>query len=130
MINKQINKLPEKENKKKKHFSYSLAVFAFYTNQKKFMAVITSQTNHKCLLWKPDQKGRKYAIICHTENIGENTSISCITPWYQYAYSPYCSIYIYKGADKENLFNNPELPYLAIINFILLTLMRDSGLIL
>ena len=50
MIDKQINKLPEKENKKKNNFSYSLAVFAFYTNQKNFMAVITSQTNHKCLL--------------------------------------------------------------------------------
>ena len=25
------------------------------------------------------------------------------------AYSPYCSLYISQGADKENLFNNQEL---------------------
>ena len=28
------------------------------------------------------------------------------TPKHQYAYSPYCSLYISLGADKENLFNN------------------------
>ena len=27
---------------------------------------------------------------------------------HQYAYSPYCSLYISKGAEKENLFNNRE----------------------
>ena len=30
------------------------------------------------------------------------------TPEYQYAYSPYYSLYIFQGADKENLFNNEE----------------------
>ena len=32
-----------------------------------------------------------------------------------------------KGADKENLFNNQELLKLAIISFILMTLMCDLG---
>ena len=31
-------------------------------------------------------------------------------PQHQYAYYPYCSPYIFKGADKENLFNNQEHP--------------------
>ena len=31
------------------------------------------------------------------------------TPLHQYAYSPYCSPYISKEADKENLFHNQEL---------------------
>ena len=44
-----------------------------------------------------------------------------------YAYSPYCSLYISKGADKENLSNNQEL---VIISFILMTLMFHSGVIL
>ena len=32
-----------------------------------------------------------------------------LTPQHQYAYSPYCSLYIFWGADKENLFNNQGL---------------------
>ena len=32
-----------------------------------------------------------------------------INPKHQYAYSPYCSLYISKEADKENLFHNQEL---------------------
>ena len=32
-----------------------------------------------------------------------------------------------KGADEENLFNNQELLKLAIISFILMTLMCDLG---
>ena len=35
-------------------------------------------------------------------------------------------LYIYKGADKENLFNNQELLSLVIITFIPVTLMYDS----
>ena len=37
------------------------------------------------------------------------------TPKYQYAYSPCCTIYIFKGVDKENLFDNQELLKLVII---------------
>ena len=44
---------------------------------------------------------------------------------HQYAYSPYCSLYISLGANKENLSNNQELLYLVIISFILMTLMFD-----
>ena len=29
---------------------------------------------------------------------------------HKYAYSPYCSLYISLGADKENLFYDQELP--------------------
>ena len=48
----------------------------------------------------------------------------------QYAYSPYCFLYISKGADKKNLFTNQELVSLVIISLILMTLMCDSGMIL
>ena len=34
------------------------------------------------------------------------------------------------GADEEKLFNNRELLQLVIISFILVTLMRDSGVLL
>ena len=53
-----------------------------------------------------------------------------LTPWHQYAYSPYCFIYISYGACKENLFENQTLLQSVIICFILLTLMFDSGVIL
>ena len=52
------------------------------------------------------------------------------TPWNQFAYSLFCSLYISWNADKENLFNNQELYKLVIISFILMTLMFDSGVIL
>ena len=32
-----------------------------------------------------------------------------LKPYQQFSYSPYCSLYISQGADKENLFNNQEL---------------------
>ena len=38
-------------------------------------------------------------------------------------------LYISKGADEENLFNNQEFHELVIISFILMTLMFDSGVI-
>ena len=31
-----------------------------------------------------------------------------VDPIHQYAYSPYCSLYISQGAEKENLFNSQE----------------------
>ena len=52
-----------------------------------------------------------------------------LTPLHQYAYSPYWSLFISYGADKENLFNNQELPKLLIISFMLVTLMCDLGVI-
>ena len=45
-------------------------------------------------------------------------------------YILFCSLYISKGTDEENLFNSQELLLLVIISFILVTLMCDSGLIL
>ena len=44
--------------------------------------------------------------------------------------SPYCSLHISKGANKEKLFSNQELLQLVIISFLLMTLMCDSGMIL
>ena len=44
------------------------------------------------------------------------------TPKYQYAYSPCCTVYIFKGVDKENLFDNQELLKFFFF-YILLTLM-------
>ena len=46
------------------------------------------------------------------------------------AYSPYCSLYIFQGAYKENVSHNQELLELVIISFILVTLMFDLGVIL
>ena len=39
----------------------------------------------------------------------------------QYTYSPYCSLYISQGADKENLFHNQQFLKLKIISFTLVT---------
>ena len=50
---------------------------------------------------------------------------SPVTPKHQQAYSPYCSLYISQGADKENLCNNQKLLQLVIISCILMTLMFD-----
>ena len=49
---------------------------------------------------------------------------------YQHAYSPYCSLCISYGTDKENSSNDHELLEFAIISSILITLMCDSGMIL
>ena len=38
-------------------------------------------------------------------------------------YSPYCSLYISKGADKENLFNNQKLKS-VIVSSTLVTLIQ------
>ena len=46
------------------------------------------------------------------------------------AYSPYCSQYIFQGANKENVSHNQKLLELVIISFILVTLMFDLGVIL
>ena len=45
-------------------------------------------------------------------------------------YILFCSLYISKGTDEENLFNSEELLLFMIISFILMTVMCDSGLIL
>ena len=37
----------------------------------------------------------------------QNVSLP-FTPKHQYSYSPYCSLYVYWGADKENLSNSQE----------------------
>ena len=60
-----------------------------------------------------------------------NLKMLFLTLWtrHQYAYSPYCSLYISKGADKENFSNNQDLLYLVIISFILMALICDSGVI-
>ena len=43
-------------------------------------------------------------------NTNNNTSLyQPFSPWHQYIYSPYCSLYIPWGADEENLFHDPEL---------------------
>ena len=45
-------------------------------------------------------------------------------------YSPYCSLNIFQGTDKENLFNNQELLKLMIISFILLIIKFDPEMML
>ena len=54
-------------------------------------------------------------------------SFNPFIPGHQYAYSPFCSLYISWSADEENLLINQELLKLLIIAFILLTFMCDSG---
>ena len=51
-------------------------------------------------------------------------------PYHQCKYTPYYSLYISLGADKENLINNLELLSMVIISYILMTLLFDSELIL
>ena len=58
-------------------------------------------------------------------------SIQCwLNPLYQYANSPYCSLYLSHGSYKENLSNNQEFLKFVITSFILMTLMNDSAMIL
>ena len=45
-------------------------------------------------------------------------------------YILFCSLYISKGTDEENLFNSQELLLFVIISFILMTVMCDSGVML
>ena len=52
-----------------------------------------------------------------------------LTPQCHHTYSLYCSLYISKEANKENLFNNQELLQFVIISSILMTFMFDSGVI-
>ena len=56
--------------------------------------------------------------------------ISSFTPKHHQTYSPYCSLNIFQGTDKENLFNNQELLKLVIISFILLIIKFDPGMML
>ena len=48
--------------------------------------------------------------VSHASLTGQKDALSrlspIITPQHQYAYSPYCSPYVFKEADKENLFNS------------------------
>ena len=56
--------------------------------------------------------------------------ISSFTPKHHQIilYSPYCSLNIFQGTDKENLCNNQELLKLVIISFILLIIKFDPGM--
>lgn len=49
------------------------------------------------------------------------------TPYHGYLYSPHFSLYISYSADRENLFDDQELPKLVIISFILMTFTFDVG---
>ena len=91
------------------------------------------------VLWsQPDLKPYVWATRagqCLWSN-GQVTSFSpplchvLLMPQHQYAYSPYCFVYIPQDTDKKSLYNNHELLYLVIISFILITFMFDSGVIL
>ena len=58
--------------------------------------------------------------------------ISSFTPKHHQIilYSPYCSLNIFQGTDKENLCNNQELLKLVIISFILLIIKFDPEMML
>ena len=64
----------------------------------------------------------------------QDSNMPCVsfpfTPWHQYAYSPYCSLYIFSGADKENFLNDQELLLFLITSSILVTVIQDPRMIL
>ena len=57
-----------------------------------------------------------------------NTFLALYTLTSVWKLYPCCSLNFFQGADKDNLFNNGELPSLVIISFILITLMLDFTL--
>ena len=69
------------------------------------------------------------ANIPHSQN-AEKKPVINLTLYTLTSNSPYCSLHISKGANKEKLFSNQELLQLVIISFLLMTLMCDSGMIL
>ena len=89
----------------------------------------------------------KYSVITHLCNSGTYLSLrylsheTCTRPWTNAAlcktdnklslfrcfiHSPYWSLYISQGVEKENLFDNQELFTSAIISYILKTFTFDS----
>lgn len=89
----------------------------------------------------------KYSVITHLCNSGTYLSLrylsheTCTRPWTNTALcktdnklshfrcfinSPYWSLYISQGVEKENLFDNQELFTSAIISYILKTFTFDS----
>ena len=64
------------------------------------------------------------AISNEKEAITEHAEITfrvrlCLNPFkpqHQYAYSPYCSLYISDSADEENLFNDREPPQMVCMS--------------
>ena len=75
-------------------------------------------------------KSRVYIFSGSLGSAADETKHKPFTPQYQFAYSPYCSLYISLGVGKENLFNSQELLSSVISSFILITLIFDSGLML
>ena len=63
-------------------------------------------------------------IIDHKD---PNTFLELYSLQHLYAYSPHCSLYIFQGANKENLVNNQGVLKLVIISCILMTFNFDSG---
>ena len=62
----------------------------------------------------------KEAITEHAEiTFRAKVCLNPLKPLHQYAYSPYCSLYISYAADKENLFNDREAPQMVIISYFL-----------
>ena len=53
-----------------------------------------------------------------------------LKPWYNNAYSPYCSPYISYGTSKENLSKYQDILSLVITSFILLTWMFEQVVIM
>lgn len=47
-----------------------------------------------------------------------------------YSYSPYYSLYISQGNNRENLLDNQDLLKLVIISFILIIFVLDSSVIM
>ena len=66
-------------------------------------------------------------VPCEGNNLF--TLNSPFMPKHYYLYSPYCSLYIFFGTDK-NLLDNQELLKLIITLFLLVMVTLDSGLLL
>ena len=94
------------------HTEMNLSLIIFSVLHVDVAVVVPGGDFHKVYL-KPTQtaaikKKCKLLLFCEP-----------FTPQYQYAYSPYCSLYISLGADKESLFYKQEFHKLVIISLFL-----------
>jgi len=58
---------------------------------------------------------------------GQKWGLTAFKPWYENAYSPYCSPYISYGTSKENLSKYQDILSLVIPLFVLVAWMFEQG---
>lgn len=78
-----------------------------------FFIKITLCSWRVCLLYRQFDNFRSYVFIC--------CGFQPFSLWHQHLHSPYCSLYISDGIDKETLVENQELFKFAIISWIIVS---------